>query len=347
MLEEGEMYLIRNIRDLKEKNIETVTVEYEVIADSHITGDLEFGPYYFTIWEYLPKKEGEPRKLCLRIKSKAQLYYVPGISESKKEPYYHGGSLADEFVVLASLFLRRRLTLSAKVRVNDKPEIIPTRIVPGWIDRQLIEPANLRDLEPYFKKLENFDPRCHQRFILAVKFYHQAIEIIEEHPILAYLNLVSAIEVLCQDFDIGVVTLREIDEKLAELIDKVEDGCLRGELEAHILKKEKFIRRRFASFILSYLEDSFWDEPRPERGLIGPATLPTLLKRIYDQRSKTLHSGDPFPPVIISSDYELCPACSVSHIGRVWKPSEYIPTVHFFEKLVNHVLKNYISRNQT
>lgn len=343
-----EMYFIRNIKELKKDDIETISTEYEVITDSHIVGDMKFGPYYFAIWEFSLKKEGEKRKLCLRMNERSQTTFIPGVSESRKDSYYHGGRIADEIVILASLFLRRRLILGPQVRRDGKPELIRRDIKYRWNDEQLVKGrSSLKDLEPSFKQLETFEPKLHQRFILSVKFYHQAIEIIEERSTMAYLNLVSAVEALCQDFDIGEVKIKDIDDKLAELVDKIEDRELKSELEKHIMKRNRLLKRRFVSFILAHLDDSFWEENRPKYGLIEPKELQNLLKRIYDQRSSTLHSGEPFPPIDLTTDgEEICTAISVSHMEKEWKRHEFIPYVHFFERLVNHVLKNFISKNQ-
>ena len=41
---------------------------------------------------------------------------------------------------------------------------------------------------------------------------------------------------------------------------------------------------------MNHIDDEFWNYPdRPEHGKINPGDLPFLLKRIYDQRSRTLH----------------------------------------------------------
>ena len=64
------MHFIRNIHNLENSNVDSDVVELEVIADGKTVGEFKFGPYIFSIWELSEKKEGEERKLCLRIKSK-------------------------------------------------------------------------------------------------------------------------------------------------------------------------------------------------------------------------------------------------------------------------------------
>ena len=93
--------------------------------------------------------------------------------------------------------------------------------------------------------------KFHQKFILATKMYHQAILIIEEQPDIAYLNLVSAIEALCQDEPIGSISLRDVNAGLADAVDTIQDEEVRKAVAAAAIKKERFIGRRFINFIVT------------------------------------------------------------------------------------------------
>jgi len=186
---------------------------------------------------------------------------------------------------------------------------------------------------------------------LAVRLYHQALLQIENFPELAYLNLVSAIETLSRDYNIGKISLSELNQNLATLVNSVKDKQLGMQIEEAILKKERYIGRRFVRFILDHIVSDFWeDKNRPEIGLINPDELQGLLKKIYNQRSSTLHMGEPFPPPTYQAPIrgaEICPAKGVERSGRKWDNKDFIPNLHFFERLVNHVLKNFLLKNQT
>jgi len=143
MPEEERMQFIRNIEALKKNSSDSNEFEYEVITDAPVLGECDYGPYYFTIWEFVlhpDKKVGYKRKLCLRIKqSKKQVFrYADEVGQPKEKEgeFYHGGGIADELVVLASLFLRRRLRLGRIVRMDDKPRLIPESGL--WIDDSII-----------------------------------------------------------------------------------------------------------------------------------------------------------------------------------------------------------------
>lgn len=134
------------------------------------------------------------------------------------------------------------------------------------------------------------------------------------------------------------------------MIEAIEDRELRSKIEHSILKRERFIGRRFITFILDHIENDFWiKDKRPEHGQIKPEQLPELLKRIYNQRSRTLHLGEPFPPLIfepplVGAEIDFCLGMTVGE--KRWEPKDFIPHVHFFEKLVNNVLKVFLQKNQ-
>jgi hypothetical protein len=150
--------------------------------------------------------------------------------------------------------------------------------------------------------------------------------------------------------DIGKITLSDLDQKLAKLVNSVENEDLRNKIEQTILKREKFISRRFVAFILDHVEESFWtEEKRPIQGQIKPEELPDLLKRIYKQRSSTLHIGESFPPSIFSPpmmDAEIDFSLGMIKGERRWEPKDFIPHPHFFERLENHVFRNFVKKNQ-
>lgn len=217
----------------------------------------------------------------------------------------------------------------------------------GMVDPQIQEgEVNLADLQHGLSLIERLNPDLHQKFILAALLYQQALQLIEAKPDLAYLNLVSAIEAVAAEYPVNK-TLSDYNPQLAKLLLKIDDVDLRGKIESQILK-EKFIGQRFVAFITDHVDDSFWEISRPEFGKVDKIDLPATLKQIYNQRSKFLHEGAPFPPTVYMSplygsekDFSL----GIETKGKVWLPEEQIPYPHFFERLVNHVLLNYLNRN--
>ena len=355
MTNDKRMYFIRNIEALKNEDVKSHVLEYEVIADAPIYGKFTHGPceaYYFTIWEISNKieQEGQERKLCLRIRAAAFPTDEQPWKSATKSGFYHSGGIPDELVALASLFLRRRLKLGPIVRMDNSPRLLSLR--QGWIDKPLIAgKSNLAEIPEWLKLIEGLDSKYHQRFILAVRLYHQALLMIEEQPDMAYLNLVSAIETLCHDYDIEEIPIADVDQQLAKLVDSIKDKDLRNKIEKKILERERFIKRRFVAFILAHTAENFWaGQERLSYGQIRRNDLPDYLERIYDQRSRTLHEGAPFPPLIFLPPIrgtEIVDFSGDLVVGeRRWKPKDFIPYPHFFERLVNYVLKTFLKRNQ-
>lgn len=343
------MYFIQNIDSLKVQGAKSHVYEFEVIADAEIVGEVDYWPYHFRIWE-LPsnKRKGEERKLCLRTTQATPSMDKEPWKSATKSGFYHEKYIAGELVALASLFLRRRLKRGPVVRLDDEPLLSPGD--KGRIDKPLVEgKSKLADLGEWLKLVEGLKTNYHLKFILAVSLYHLAVLIIEQHPTMAYLNLVSAIEVLSREEDIGKVSLSCYDKTLAELVSLVEREDLGKKIEQAILKKHRFIKRRFVAFVMNHIEKDFWSAERgPVRGQIKPDKLPGFLKKIYDQRSRTLHDGKPFPPAAISPPLQGEEIDTRGMIAgqRKWTPQQSIPNIHFFERLTNHVLKTFLKKHQ-
>lgn len=342
------MLFIKNIEGLNNEPEVFDTHEYEVLTDAFTVGELSYGPYDFLLWEFGVKQEGEERKLCLRIKEKALLY--GGVRDAKRNEFYHGGSIADEIVALSSLALHGRYILGPMVRDNDQPRIYcrgNDRIAESLIKGK----KDLGELSQFFDLVKGLKSEYHLKYILAVRLYHQALLVMDEQPDIAYLNLVSSIEALCQDYPVEKMTLSKIDKKLSSLVNSIEDIELRREIERRLIKKERMINKRFVVFIKAYTDESFWKRPdRPERGKVSPDQFESILKKIYRQRSKYLHTGEPFQNTIYIPPLqgeEIPLGLATMYRGKLWEEKDYIPYPHFFEKLVNHVLINFLRKNQS
>jgi hypothetical protein len=356
---EHSMYFFRNIETINKYNPnERIIREFEVTTDADIRGGFIFGPYSFKLWEFNPKKEGEERKLILKIEEHERYIladsenslYKDTLSNPSDKAYYPGGDIVDEIIFLSSLFLRRRFKKGSLLRINNQPHLTSSaynRI----LDKHLITgTSNLSNLESYFNLLEKLNKKYNQKYILSAKLYHQALLIIENEPDLAYLSLISSIEVLSNDYKIDTNFSDIENPKLKKAVEKIEDEDVRKEVETAILERENLITKKFIEFIYDYTEESFWKyENRPKLGKVEKDNSKEYLKRIYRQRSETLHSGKLFPPNIFdppSLGAEIDFSISTTVGERKWPSEKYIPNIHFFERLVQHVLINFLKKNQ-
>ena len=110
-------------------------------------------------------------------------------------------------------------------------------------------------------------------------------------------ELVSVLRARARHYDIGIVTIADLNnKKLESYINKIDNAELRSNIEKTIIENSPLIARRFKKFIIDNIEEVFWSaQGRPVLGRINREDLPYLLGRIYDQRSKTLHNAEPFP----------------------------------------------------
>jgi hypothetical protein len=350
------------------------TVEYEVYTDANFVGEMT-GDYRLSLWDRDIHRAGQTRLLCLRIEQEASLPPLPPIR-------------AQELASLASLFLRRRVILGPMSRFDDRSQRIASLDIFSsntfdleplshrYIDEDIVRdpPTNLKELSQWLKIVDHLNVTVHEKFLSAAKLYSQALQLIEIRPDVSYLNLVSAIETLAEDMNIGKPTLDDLRPGLQDLVAKISDLKLQQNITQK-LAEEGFHRRKFAGFIKQQIleDNSFWNyDRRPSKhGRVCPENLDKYLKNIYDQRSRTLHTGEQFPDYIfipwgqipgldIPEDIylnkkiiihhipleEVITAISITSGGRTWKSKDFIPYPHFFERLVNHVLKNYLTTCQ-
>ncbi|MFB3895224.1 MAG: hypothetical protein ACE14V_02865, partial [bacterium] len=339
------MYFIRNNEFKNNNSGESHNIEYEVIVDARFVDEFNYDTYYITPWEITNKPNGEERRLCLRIN---QINYYTDNSHLHDPSYsfYYNDGLAEEIVALTSLFLRARMRLGQMVRWFDKPLIRPIR--KEWIDKPLInENKILKELPDWFKSVEKLNPEYHEPFKKAAFSYQQALHLIENQPALAYLILVSAIETLSHSIDQkGKTSLFDLDNKLGTIVKKVECQELRQELEEAIINQFFKAKRKFIDFISEHVEESFWAKNNRQ---IHSNQLKDILGRIYDQRSKTIHTGEQFPPFIFMPPEEHesdIPIRENNKEENKCKKEDLIPYPQFFEELVRHVLISFVKNNQ-
>jgi hypothetical protein len=356
------LYLFREVEESSDDDSSdrVFDIEYAVIADAHIVGDFTWGSINFSVWQ-MGLSSDQERWLCLRVRyielsdeeRAASIVYPNKVSKKKRsKAFYHGGGVPEEIVTLATLFLRRRLKLGPTVRWRGLPRMFDES--PKARHRQLTEgTSNLADLETWLNLVQGLQEELHLSFMLAARLYQEALLQIESKPDFAYLNLISAIEALSNRPSNVDAIIDDYDGDLAMLLHEVADEELRGKLQERILEhlNSGEIGLRFRKFIVAHVEESFWETERPEEGFgcVKPEQLDVLMKRVYDQRSKTLHEGRPFPPWIFHQsvyDEEMPLALGVSHAEGVWSQDDFFPLPHFMERLTRHVLITFLRRNQ-
>lgn len=372
------MYLLKAIDDYKSgKGKKYSEYEYELLCRVHLTGVLDLGCVYIRFWEqpfeFKRHKPLDPRKaraVYLKIillredVSPGEYLLKEDIRKlpSKDEQYYIPGGLPNEIAILMTLFTRTHFVLSRILRSADIPFLIKYAsegdVARGDLDGKMLsiedikiyfdmlEGLRLRERSEESKKLRRLEP-----FMLAARFYHLALFLIYREPTLAYISLICAIEALLHDYDIYDFSLEDWNKKAATLIrSHVSNHKKYREIERAIITKPIRIKQRFKKFILDHITNKFWlDATRPgkENNFVRFKDLNDIeeyLDRIYEARSNALHKGEPFPPLEYGLNTEK-PIGSLMRVGdKEWKEKELVPPVSAFERIVHHVLLEYLCR---
>jgi hypothetical protein len=325
--------------------------EFEVFCEVPTNGEFRRGPFALVPWDAEPAPSGFRRSLLLTIANHLPDEHLGASKAPTKGGFYHGVSMQAEFCALATALLRRRIDLGPLVRARDIPIRVPltgrrrhNQLVSGEI--------KLNDLDTALDALRALPEEHHQMFILACRMYQEALTQIDEKPDLAYLLLVSAIEVFVAKM--GQRTKEsELAPELLAALGKIPDETSRRLVVDRILDLDRGISRNFVAFVVDLVSDDFWNESpnlAVEKGRIEASELSELLYRVYNQRSKTLHEAEPFPPNVMEppdTDAEIDRSEGISVGQRRWTQSQMIPYVRFFERLVQHVLKRFLAKYAT
>lgn len=326
------------------------TTEHEVYAECDIVGSAQIGSIVLRSWEIREFSRGESRLLHLTFPNR-QLGYLEGLEnpiDEMRHGFDSGLTPAEEFVSLASLFLRRRLRVGATVKVGGQPNYMKRKHKPY---SQLVDRSeNLQPLPEFFEKVALLCEEDQQSLILAARFYCQGLRMTTEDPELAYISHLCSLEALVNRFK---VSLNHTDciapEILAGLLTIPDEGIREKTIKslARVGRVAYVVRRMVETLV----DDSFFIQNSDPNYWITRDNLPRLMRNIYSARSKTLHEGKPFPEDVMMSTFEgeelpfgisVRRGIMASYEADPFKNPNRIPLLHAFERLVNHILRRFI-----
>lgn len=354
---DNRMSFIRTLEDDREK--ENLT-EYEYASESHIAGELSYSNdnigFRFLTFE---KDRNGLQSYVLRLLSSRPRDYSEW-DESTTDGYYFQGGDPEELISLFSLFFRKRFfrvsytyrTIDGKPVIKNNSDFSYTR-PDRTSDPVLFETAdkNAVDLEVFINTVRQLNPTLHSSFANAVRLYALALREIGVNEELAFIHLVSAIEIVSKNF-----TLVPEDDPIAAHMDTINTCFDTAGVVAEIRTEVKNslnnrkARMKFVRFIQS--NSNGYIVARPETGAIAAKiytdNLEDALKRIYNARSKFLHEGSAmytsYPRATMAgADYDGSVGQRIDN--RRFEANEQLPLISFFEKLVNVCLINYLESN--
>ena len=141
---------------------------------------------------------------------------------------------------------------------------------------------------------ESADPRV-AAFHAAARFYRKALLAVETDPEGAYLNLITAGEIVSNASELPEDQL--LDDAAREVLGRIEAGLPDGADVTRFLRgRLRGIRRRFIAAIVALVDDGFFDR-REAQEPWASFTREDFRRRIaaaYDLRSRFVHTGYPF-----------------------------------------------------
>jgi len=162
--------------------------------------------------------------------------------------------------------------------------------------RDITIPLNLVEIakiEPLLR------PGPDERFMTflqtAGRFYLQALQNFEERPDVAYLNLITAGEVLSNYYSYDKDEL--LDEQAKKILHKIATASDNGPELAKQIKGRLFqVKRRFLRTLENLLTDPFFAESEAKQDFLRlkKEDIQDRLSAAYDLRSQHVHSGLPF-----------------------------------------------------
>ena len=266
------------VLDTDKKGQEGVEIEYRLYAWGEIFPPFLSDREHSTVARFIltqfpfklfssstPYDDLLPQKLCLtfrpphEIKKDNEHIHISGI-------FAH--EIAKEFAAFLSLYTRRRVFADRQLRVGGLPIEQEGEIYrrSHFQERQRLKEIARKEIYQLLDNLQAMDRNVANGFILAMRFYHSAIEMMYIEPEFAYLFLVTALET------ISSVVYRDYQpEDEEEFLDSRFPGWKEGltenkraSLKEVLLKNENFTFQKLRRFVTENLPVQYWSEAQDD-----------------------------------------------------------------------------------
>jgi len=280
---------------------------------------------------------------------------VPDMTKPDKGSY-HGAGLADEVAALVSLELgirlkagkeERRFLPGGEARGHPIQHDFPHKPVlrGGRSSRPMVPEAlgnkSLNDIA-LLSSIPVIEADAAAELVRAARLFQDALWMVDEQPHLAWLLLVSAIEVAAshhrESSATAVERLRDFNPKLDRLLLAAGGDTHRDEVARMIVDLTGAQKK-----VLDFIEDFFPDAPdrRPPENFRldwSRESVQSAVRVLYGHRSKALHAGVPFPAPLCSPVspteagvlQEVPLAHGAASGGGVWTKDQLPMLLHVF-----------------
>ncbi|MCW7072470.1 MAG: hypothetical protein OCU20_01000, partial [Methanophagales archaeon] len=268
-----------------------------------------------------------PQKLCLTFKAPYEVRKDTGRFTSSG---IFPEEIAKEFAAFLSLVTRRRVFVGRQIRYNGLPIEQEVDIYKHLHFQEKQRPKEIEPKEIYqlLENLQTMDRRIANSFILAMRLYHSAVEMMYTEPEFSYLFLVTCLEAISSAVYKDYRPNNEedfLDSRFPGWKASLTPGQ-RAKLKKVLLTNEKFTFRKLSKFVNENVPERFWsekeDDAKPdyltkiiessgqerisrsditiqEWEKIEKESLSQVLRDIYTARSKLIHEGIRLPSSIV------------------------------------------------
>lgn len=207
--------------------------------------------------------------------------------------------------------------------------------------------AEAHVLHPLFSMDHSDNIRFIRAFQSASKFYLQALQNFESDAEVAYLHLITAIEVLSSfyEFDEGELINSDLIDYLRRIASELDEG----EKIANAVRSRIYsVRRRFLKTTMRLLNKNFYEGSEAEREFerLKMDDIDTRILAAYDLRSRYVHTGAPFGPWIQRGRIEEVqlgkPVVNDNDYGKILHRA---PTFIGLERIVRYCLLRFLHTN--
>jgi hypothetical protein len=285
-------------------------------------------------------------------------YQVPPASSKPDLSRFSGASVYDEVACLLSLQCGARIAAGGVTREFTERDPLGTPRVDWDVPNIRTRRSATSPMLPWVSEekrlgegllghLHSLNPEEALILVRSARSYRDAIWIADSDPQLAWLLLVSAVEVVAAhlavpDNESAEARLRDAAPDLAASLDALGSEAVRQVAPhiAHLLKSTA----RFLAFF-----KTFHPQPPPRRPPEGfrfhpwDGGMKKALSVVYDWRCKALHAGIPFPPPMCMPPFprdpeweapcETVPGLAASTKGGIWTREQMPFGLHLFEYL--------------
>lgn len=335
--------------------------EVPLYSDVHISGGVPMGLGPYQLINALPMENPDPA-FVLNVSGHLDYNDLPRIKKTDTSNFT-GAKLADEIACLLALIYGVRLMAGGETRYSlderqfvivgdrERPAFYAhslrrNSVLPRVVEDKSIADASVLDTYP------NMQPDNATMLVRAARSYRDAIWIADAEPELAWLLLVSALEVAAVQQQISQSTpsdlLRLAKPELAASLDRLSDPSVL-ESVADALLGELKATRRFIDFMMK-----FKPQPPPRRPPEGfqfdwsSENFKKAITKVYGHRSLALHDGVPFPPPMCDppawdaegweAPIETVPGLATSMMGGSWERKDLPFSLHTFEYVARESL---------